>query len=303
MTSNGTTTAATAATAATARTSAKSASTESLTTAPAEPLPLIEEPRCVAPADARDLSRLFLERLAITEEGTPEYQYARSTLIEMNLSLVHYVARRFKNRGESVEDVLQVGAVGLIKAIDRYDVCRHVEFTTLAVPYIQGEIKRHFRDQTWDVHVPRRLQELRTELARTRDRLAGEGNHEPSPAELATHLGLEEDEVREGLVACNGYDADSIDRPLQAGGSKQPGLVADLVGDDDPALELAEHVQALKPHLAQLNARERKLLRLRFGAEMTQAEIGEELGVTQMQISRLLSRACNKLREGLLIEE
>ncbi|MFE1775007.1 SigB/SigF/SigG family RNA polymerase sigma factor [Streptomyces sp. NPDC059008] len=300
MTSNGTTTAATAAT---ARTSTRCRPSESLHTAPAEPLPLIEEPRCVAPADARDLSPLFLERLATTEEGAPEYQYARNTLIEMNLSLVRYVARRFKNRGESVEDVLQVGAVGLIKAIDRYDVYRQVEFTTLAVPYIQGEIKRHFRDQTWAVHVPRRLQELRTDLARTRERLAAEGNHEPSTAELATHLGLAEDEILEGLVASNGYDADSIDRPLQASGSKQRGLVADLVGGNDPALDLAEHVQALKPHLAQLDARERKLLRLRFGAEMTQAEIGEELGVTQMQISRLLNRTCSKLRESLLIEE
>ncbi|MGG7575776.1 SigB/SigF/SigG family RNA polymerase sigma factor [Streptomyces sirii] len=297
MTSNGTTTTATA------RTSAKSTSTGGVDTTPAEPLPLIEEPQCVDPADARNLSRLFLERLAITEAGAAEYRYARNTLIEMNLSLVRYVARRFKNRGVSVEDVLQVGAVGLIKAIDRYDVYRHVEFTTLAVPYIQGEIKRHFRDQTWAVHVPRRLQELRTDLARTRERLAVEGNHEPSTTELATRLGLAEEEVLEGLVACNCYDADSIDRPLQAGESKQVGLVADLVGEDDPALGLVEHVQALKPHLAQLDARERELLRLRFGADMTQAEIGEEFGVSQMQISRLLNRTCNKLREGLLVEE
>ncbi|WP_434099386.1 SigB/SigF/SigG family RNA polymerase sigma factor [Streptomyces platensis] len=268
-------------------------------------LPHIEAPQRVAPADARELSKLFLARLETVEEGTPEYQYVRNTLIEMNLSLVRYVARRFASRRESMEDVLQVGTIGLIKAIDRYDPSRDVEFTTLAVPYIQGEIKRFFRDTTWSVRVPRRLQELRIDLARAREQLEGEGSHEPSVAELADHLGMPESEVEEGLVACNGYDSDSIDRPIQAGGGgkQQTGLVADLIGTEDPALGLAEDIQALKPHLAKLNDRDRTLLQLRFGAEMTQAEIGEELGLSQMHVSRLLTRACTTLREALLVEE
>ncbi|WP_030982812.1 SigB/SigF/SigG family RNA polymerase sigma factor [Streptomyces sp. NRRL S-1813] len=265
-------------------------------------LPQIQVPQRVAPSDARELSKQFLQRLQELEEGTPEYQYARNTLIEMNLTLVRYVAHRFSSRRESMEDVLQVGTIGLIKAVDRYDPSRDVEFTTLAVPYIQGEIKRFFRDTTWSVRVPRRLQELRIDLARAREDLENEGSHEPSAADLAAHLGLEEEEVTEGLVASNGYDSDSIDRPIQAAGKQQTGLVADLIGTEDPALALAEDIQALKPHLAKLDDRERTLLRMRFGAEMTQAEIGKELGLSQMHISRLLTRACTTLRKGLMAE-
>ncbi|MFG2287740.1 SigB/SigF/SigG family RNA polymerase sigma factor [Streptomyces sp. NPDC048595] len=270
--------------------------------APTQPLPLIEEPQRLAPEDARELSKPYFERLAVLDWGTHQHQYVRNTLIEMNLSLVRYVARRFRSRGESVEDVLQVGAVGLIKAIDRYDVYRHVEFSTLAVPYIQGEIRRYFRDTTWPVHVPRRLQELRIDLARAVDDLEARGSHAPSSAELAEHMGLSKDEVTEGLLACNGYETDSIDRPLPAAEERRPALVADVMGNEDPALGLAENVQALKPHLAQLDERERTLLKLRFGADMTQAEIGQELNLSQMHISRLLNRACTKLREGLLTE-
>ncbi|MGW7575633.1 SigB/SigF/SigG family RNA polymerase sigma factor [Streptomyces sp. NPDC054765] len=265
-------------------------------------LPQIRVPQRVAPSDARELSRQFLLRLQELEEGTPEYQYARNTLIEMNLSLVRYVARRFSSRRESMEDVLQVGTIGLIKAIDRYDPSRDVEFTTLAVPYIQGEIKRFFRDTTWSVRVPRRLQELRIDLARAREELESEGRHEPSVADLAARLDLGEAEVAEGLVAGNGYDSDSIDRPIQTGGKQQTGLVADLIGTEDPALALAEDIQALKPHLAKLDDRERTLLQLRFGQEMTQAEIGRELGLSQMHVSRLLTRACTTLRKGLMAE-
>ncbi|WP_407547449.1 SigB/SigF/SigG family RNA polymerase sigma factor [Streptomyces sp. Pv4-95] len=266
-------------------------------------VPRIEDAQGVAPLDARRLSKLFFDRLSVLEEGTPEYQYARNTLIEMNLSLVRYVARRFRSRGQEMEDVVQVGTIGLIKAIDRFDVSLENEFTTFSIPYITGEIKRFFRDTTWSVHVPRRLQELRVDLARAREELEGRGVHEPSVADFAAHLGLGEEEVIEGLVACNGYDADSIDRPIEAGGGKQQtGLVADLIGNEDPALALAEDLQALKPHLAQLDERERTLIELRFGAEMTQSEIGAELGMSQMHVSRLLSRAYATLREALLAE-
>ncbi|MFD0168054.1 SigB/SigF/SigG family RNA polymerase sigma factor [Streptomyces decoyicus] len=264
-------------------------------------LPQIEDPQRMAPADARELTKVFLLRLDALEEGTHEYQHVRNTLIEMNLTLVRYVARRFSARRESAEDVRQVGTIGLIKAIDRYDVSRGVEFTTLAVPYIQGEIKRLFRDTTWSVHVPRRMQELRIELARAREQLEGQGVHEPSVADLATHLDLDEAEVAEGVVASNGYHSDSIDRPIQASGSpQQTGLVADLMGTEDPALALAENLQALKPHLAELGDRDRTLLQLRFGAEMTQTEIGEELGLSQMHVSRLITRICTHLRKEML---
>ena len=132
------------------------------------PLPGIEEPRSVAPRDARELSRQFFQRLAELEEGTHEYQYARNTLIEMNMSLVRFAAGRFRGRGDDMEDLVQTGMIGLIKAIDRFELAREVEFTSFALPYIVGEIKRFFRDTTWAVHVPRRLQELRVELAKAR---------------------------------------------------------------------------------------------------------------------------------------
>ncbi|MFG2892482.1 RNA polymerase sigma factor SigF [Streptomyces sp. NPDC048248] len=268
------------------------------------PVPLVEDAQRVAPLDARRLSKLFFERLSVLEEGTAEYQYARNTLIEMNLSLVRYVARRFRSRGQDMEDIVQVGTIGLIKAIDRFDVSLENEFTTFAVPYITGEIKRFFRDTTWSVHVPRRLQELRVDLARAREELEGRGIPEPSVADFATHLGLGEEEVIQGLVACNGYDADSIDRPIEAGGGgkQQSGLVADLIGNEDPAFALAEDLHALKPLLAQLDERQRTLIQLRFGAEMTQTEIGKEMGISQMHVSRLLARALATLREGLLTE-
>ena len=268
------------------------------------PLPPVEEACRVAPRDARRLSKMFFDRLALLEEGTAEYQYVRNTLIEMNLSLVRYAASRFRSRGQEMEDIVQVGTIGLIKAIDRFDIALENEFTTFAVPYIVGEIKRFFRDTTWSVHVPRRLQELRVDLARAREDLEAQGIHDPSVAELAEHLDLGQEEVIEGLVACNGYSADSIDRPIEAGGGgkQQTGLVADLMGKEDPALARAEDVQALKPLIEKLDDRARTLLQLRFGAEMTQSEIGDELGISQMHVSRLLSRACNQLRDGLLAE-
>ncbi|MFJ9248614.1 SigB/SigF/SigG family RNA polymerase sigma factor [Streptomyces sp. NPDC101776] len=267
-----------------------------------EALPWIEDADKVAPENARVLSRLFLDRLPSLEEGTDEYQYVRNTLIEMNLTLVRFAARRFRNRGSGdMEDVIQVGTIGLIKAIDRFDLTREVEFTSFAIPYIVGEIKRFFRDTTWAVHVPRRLQELRVDLAKGKESLTTTLGHSPTLKELAAHLGLTEDEVVEGLVAANGYVAGSIDTPSSENeaGESRP-RYTDTVGDADPALELFEDLHTLAPLLRQLDERERTIIEMRFGQEMTQAEIGSELNVSQMQISRLLSHILAKLRTGLL---
>ncbi|WP_280875577.1 SigB/SigF/SigG family RNA polymerase sigma factor [Streptomyces pseudovenezuelae] len=264
-------------------------------------LPWIEDGGKVAPKDARALSRLFLDRLQVLEEGTREYQYARNTLIEMNLSLVAFAARRFRNRGSGdMEDVIQVGTIGLIKAIDRFDLSREVEFTSFAIPYIVGEIKRFFRDTTWAVHVPRRLQELRVNLAKSQETLATALNRPPTVKELADHLELTEDEVIEGLLAANGYVAGSIDTP---GGDEEGGegpKYADTIGDVDPAMDLFEDLHTLAPLLQKLDDRERTIIEMRFGQEMTQADIGRELHLSQMHISRLLTRTLTKLRTGLL---
>ncbi|WP_327365687.1 SigB/SigF/SigG family RNA polymerase sigma factor [Streptomyces sp. NBC_01217] len=271
-------------------------------------LPWIEDAGRITPPDARELSRLFFHRLRILEEGTPAHQYARGTLIEMNLSLVRYAAGRFRNRGGGdMEDIVQVGTIGLIKAIDRFDLSREVEFTSFAVPYITGEIKRFFRDTSWAVHVPRRLQELRVDIARTKESLATLLDREPTVAELARRLGLSEDEIAEGIVAANGYTAGSLDMPADAaaaGRRNAPGRTfADVLGGPDPAMEAVENLHALAPLLGGLDDRERRIIDMRFGQEMTQAQIGAELGISQMHVSRLISRILRKLRSGMLIDE
>ncbi|MFF0739644.1 SigB/SigF/SigG family RNA polymerase sigma factor [Streptomyces sp. NPDC004111] len=267
-------------------------------------LPLIADPATVAPKDARELSKIFLDRLQELEEGTHAYQYARNTLIEMNLSLVKFAARRFRNRGSGdLEDIVQVGTIGLIKAIDRFDLTREVEFTSFAIPYITGEIKRFFRDTTWAVHVPRRLQELRTELAKAKEQLATVLDRDPTVAELAELLELTEAEVTDGLVAANGYTAGSLDLPAETGhdnSAKSPVSYADFFGACDPRMELFEDLHTLGPLLDALSERDRRILSMRFGQELTQSEIGEVLGISQMQVSRLLTRILGTLRTGML---
>ncbi|MET7367749.1 RNA polymerase sigma factor SigF [Streptomyces sp. NPDC005566] len=267
-------------------------------------LPQIEDTGKVAPQDARAMSKIFFDRLQVLEEGTHEYQYARNTLIEMNLSLVRFAASRFRNRGgDDTEDIVQVGTIGLIKAIDRFDLSREVEFATFAVPYIVGEIKRFFRDTTWSVHVPRRLQELRVELAKAKEHLSAELDRDPTVRELAAHLDLPEEEIIEGLVAANGYSAGSLDTPsADSDSGNDQRSYADLLGEDDPAMESVENLQTLAPLLEQLDERERKIVQMRFGQEMTQSQIGAELGVSQMHVSRLLSRIVQRLRTGMCIE-
>ncbi|MFF5778711.1 SigB/SigF/SigG family RNA polymerase sigma factor [Streptomyces virginiae] len=272
-------------------------------------LPEVKNAREMAPSDARELSKQFFLRLAVLEEGTREYQYARNTLIEMNLSLVQFAARRFRARvlggGLDMDDIIQVGTIGLIKAIDRYEPEREVEFSTLALPYITGEIKRYFRDTTWAVHVPRRLQERRTELAKAQEALTDVLGRSPTVKEVAQHLELTEDEVIEGLVAANGYTSGSLDTSAEGDepsttSSRTTRPLADRLGEVDPAMELFEEFHTLAPLLEQLDERDRRILRLRFGEDRTQAEIGAELGISQMQVSRLLSRTLARLRAGML---
>ncbi|MFF3246087.1 RNA polymerase sigma factor SigF [Streptomyces sp. NPDC002870] len=266
-------------------------------------LPDVPNPGEVAPSDAREISKVFFVRLAALEEGTHQHQYVRNTLIELNLALVRYAAGRFRNRAEQMEDIVQVGTIGLIKAIDRFELSREVEFATFAVPYIIGEIKRFFRDTSWAVHVPRRLQELRIDLAKATDELSQRLDRAPTTAELAEYLGLEEDEIIEGVVASNGYTAGSIDMPMDDSSDHVAVPLSDRLGAPDADLETAENVQALKPLIEELDERDKQILQMRFGEEMTQSEIGAELGVSQMHVSRLLTRITSRLRAGLLAVE
>ena len=263
-------------------------------------VPEIADPSKIAPKDARELSKQFFDRLTVLAEGTPEYQYARNTLIEMNMSLVRYAAGRFRSRGaDEMEDIVQVGMIGLIKAIDRFELSREAEFTSFAIPYIVGEIKRFFRDTTWAVHVPRRLQEARVQLARATEELQSRLGRMPSAKELSELMSLSEDEVREARLAANGYNSSSLDATINGSADGEAAL-EDFIGTEDAALGLVEDFHALAPLIAGLGERDRQIIHMRFVEELTQAQIGERLGVSQMHVSRLLSRTLARLREGML---
>ncbi|MGW1751432.1 RNA polymerase sigma factor SigF [Streptomyces sp. NPDC002092] len=255
----------------------------------------------VGPVDARALSKTLFERLESLEEGTYEYSYVRNTLVELNLALVKFAASRFRSRSEPMEDIIQVGTIGLIKAIDRFELARGVEFPTFAMPTIVGEIKRFFRDTSWSVRVPRRLQELRLDLAKAGDELAQKLDRAPTVAELAERLELTKEEVVEGMAASNAYTASSLDAQPEEDDAE--GALADRIGYEDHGLEGVEYVESLKPLIAELPPRDRQILSLRFVAGLTQSEIGDELGISQMHVSRLLSRTLTRLRKGLTLEE
>jgi RNA polymerase sigma-B factor len=240
---------------------------------------------------------LFAE-LATLAKDDPRRERLREILVEEHLPLVRHFARRFSNRGEPFDDLLQVGTLGLIAAIDRFDPSRGVEFLSFAVPTITGEIKRHFRDQGWSVRVPRRLQELHLSLNSAVGELAQKNGRAPTPSELAEHLGIPRAEVLEGLAVANAYRSSSLDERL-SGEDDSPTLAATL-GEEDAALEGVEYRESLQPLLATIPARERRILILRFFGNMTQSQIAADIGISQMHVSRLLSQTLAKLREGLL---
>lgn len=249
----------------------------------------------------RERARRLFEELAKTAEDSPERQRLRDELVELHLPLVEYLARRFRNRGETVEDLVQVATIGLIKSIDRFDAERGVEFSTYATPTIVGEIKRHFRDKGWAIRVPRRLQELKLSLTKATGELSQRLGRAPTIAELAEHLQMSEEEVLEGLESANAYSTVSLDAPDS--GDEDAPAVADSLGAPDVALEGVEYREALKPLLDQLPPREKRILLLRFFGNRTQSQIAAELGISQMHVSRLLSRTLAQLRQGLTAEE
>ncbi|MFF7587350.1 RNA polymerase sigma factor SigF [Kitasatospora purpeofusca] len=250
--------------------------------------------------DTRTLSRSLFLRLGALAPGSTEHTYVRDTLIELNLPLVRYASARFRSRNEPMEDIVQVGTIGLIKAIDRFDPERGVEFPTFAMPTVVGEIKRFFRDTSWSVRVPRRLQELRLALTKAGDELAQRLDRSPTVAELAACLGVSEEDVVEGLAVGNAYTASSLDSsPSDEDGE---GPLADRLGYEDLALEGVEYRESLKPLLAKLPPRERRIIMLRFFGNLTQSQIGEEIGISQMHVSRLLTKTLTQLRDGLTTE-
>jgi RNA polymerase sigma-B factor len=253
-----------------------------------------------AVSDRARARQLFADMVALPE-GSPERQAIRDELVETHLPLVEYLARRFRNRGELHDDLVQVATIGLIKSVDRFDLERGVEFSTYATPTIVGEIKRHFRDKGWAIRVPRRLQELKLALAKATSELAQRNGRSPTVAELATFLGMSEEDVLEGLESANAYSTVSLDTPES--GDSDALAVADTLGVVDESLEGVEYRESLKPLLDRLPPREKRILLLRFFGNMTQSQIAAELGISQMHVSRLLARTLAQLREGLLVDE
>ncbi len=231
---------------------------------------------------------------ATTEAGRGQ---ARHDLVRLHLPLVEHCARRFRNRGEPFEDLVQVGTIGLIKAVDRFDTERGVEFSTYATPTIIGEIKRYFRDKGWAIRVPRRLQELRMQITASTAELNQKLGRSPTPRELAEVIGCSVEEVLEGIESGNAYATLSLDASDDSDDGASSML--DAIGVDDVNLENVAIRESIKPLLDRLEPREKKILLLRFFKNMTQSQIAEEIGVSQMHVSRLLTKTLKQLRESL----
>ena len=241
-------------------------------------------------------AELFAE-LNGDDTGQSARRTARDDLVHLHLPLVEHCARRFRNRGEPFEDLVQVGTIGLLKSIDRFDSDRGVEFSTYATPTIIGEIKRYFRDKGWAIRVPRRLQELRMQIGATTAELTQSLGRSPTPRELAEAIGCSVEEIIEGIESSNAYSTLSLD--ASDDGDEMGGSMLDAIGVEDENLEHVEIRESLKPLLDALEPREKKILLLRFFKNKTQTQIAEEIGVSQMHVSRLLSRTLEQLRSSL----
>jgi len=227
---------------------------------------------------------------------------ARQELIEQYMSLVRSLARRYSYRGEQLEDLVQIGAIGLIKAIDRFDLERGVELTTYATPNIIGEIKRHFRDKGWSVRVPRGLQELNVQLSRLVEQLTVQLARSPTIPELAKAAGVEEEEVLEALESGRAYT--SLSLSAGGGGGDEDDLdPLESLGTEEHQYEVSEDRAVLAPGFKALDDRERKILQLRFFEGLTQSQIAQQVGISQMHVSRLIRRSLEKIRETIAEDE
>ncbi len=223
---------------------------------------------------------------------------ARDRLVERYMPLVRSVASRYSGRGEPLEDLVQVGAIGLVLAIQRFDLERGTQFTTYAVPTIVGEIQRHFRDRAWAVHVPRRMKELSLRLTRTIETTTADLGRAPTIAELAETIGIGEDEVVEALETYHAYSTRSLSQPLGPGGSDEE-TMEDVLGEVESGYEEVEHGVLVEAGLDALDTRERAIVEMRFFEGLTQSEIAARIGISQMHVSRLLRRALVTMRGRL----
>jgi len=253
----------------------------------------------VRPAKEADAAaKALLALMAELPADSPDRPRVRQRLIEAYVPLAEHLARRFRNRGEPYDDLVQVACLALVKSVDGYDHSRGAAFTSYAIPMILGELKRHFRDKGWNVRVPRRLQELRLDIGKAGADLAQQLGHSPTVAELAEHLSVTEDDVIEAMESGHAYRALSLHAPVA--GDESGTELADMLGGIDPDMENVENREALRPLLAKLPQREQRIIVMRFFGNMTQSQIAAQLGISQMHVSRLLAHAIGVLRDGLL---
>jgi RNA polymerase sigma-B factor len=235
--------------------------------------------------------------LQALEDGSAAFTRQRDSIVERCLPLADHIARRFDGRGEPRDDLVQVARVGLVNAVIRFDVDAGSDFVSFAVPTIMGEVRRHFRDNSWSVKVPRRLKELHLRLGAATAELSQRLGRAPTPSELAAELEMDREEIVEGLVAGSSYNTLSIDGA--GGGTEEAPAIADTLGDVDLNLDQIENRESLRPLLASLPERERQVLLLRFFESMTQTQIAERVGISQMHVSRLLAKSLARLRDQL----
>lgn len=241
----------------------------------------------------KDLTRELFRRYK--EKGD---EAARDQLIMNHLNLVRFLAAKFKNRGEPLDDLIQVGTIGLIKAIDRFEPDRGLEFTTYATPTIMGEIKRHFRDKGWSVRVPRRLQELSSKVNQAQEQLTNELQRSPSVEEIAQRVDASVEDVLEAIESSSAYTS----VPLEAGGNTdddEAPSILDRYADEDQDLVASDDRMVLEEAIADFSPREQDVIRMRFMEGMTQVEIAEKLEVSQVQVSRLLRRTLRRIQEKI----
>lgn len=256
----------------------------------------------MTPNSYDDIETAFEELAVAVEKNDPRRNMLRERVIERCLPLAEHIARRFSGRGESFDDLLQVARLGLLRAVDRYDVSRGSPFLSFAIPTIMGEVRRHFRDYTWAVRVPRRTKEIQLQLNVTIETLAQRLGRMPKAREIAEELDIDLLEVTHALVAANAYQASSLDTTLEDGESNSPLPKTEALGHIEPDYELIEKRMAVRPHLQALPDRERELLIMRFFESKTQKEIATQLGVSQMHISRMLTKTLSQLREDIMAE-
>jgi RNA polymerase sigma-B factor len=277
---------------------------DSATRPPRLPSALAREPRhtrvAVIGPDKDRSARALEERRLFGRYRRDGDRGAHEALVERFLPLARQLARRYERGSEPLDDLVQVASLGLLKAIDRFDPVHSTAFSSFAVPTILGELKRHFRDKGWSVRVPRDLQELAVRVERVTDALEPELGRTPTADEIAGHIGLSTEQVLDARHAAGAHRAVSLDRPhddAEAGDA-----MIDLVGVEDPGYRLAEDAATIERLMSVLTDRERKVLRLRFAADLTQSEIGARIGVSQMHVSRLIRRAVTRLREAAELE-